>query len=124
MNNDKRRHPRKHFNSSGNENDFSFFLEEKGRLYEIKNVQDVSISGIGVGMSKEFKIDQKVALKYKSADYHLSINGTIAWCNSTSHIGSCRLGVKFDSGNQENNTLFFLAVRKYLDPFDSIPYKS
>jgi len=119
---EKRQHSRKPFNST--ENDFSFYLEDKGELYEINSVQDVSISGVGVGMPKEFNIGQKVALKYDSADYHIAINGTIIWCDNISNLGPCRLGVEFDPGNKEDNALFFLAVRKYLDPFDGVPFKT
>lgn len=122
MTNEQRRHPRKGFNTT--ENDFSFYLQDKQQLYQINNVQNVSISGVGVEIPKVINIGQKIALKYDSADYHLTINGTIVWCDSQSNTGSCRLGVEFDDGNQEDNALFFLAVRKYLDPFDNIPYKT
>lgn len=122
MTNEKRLHPRKGFNTA--ENDFSFYLEDKGQQYQVNDVQNVSISGVGVGLSKGIKIGQKIALKYDSADYHLSINGTIVWCDNTLHTGLYRLGVEFDAGNQEDNALFFLAVRKYLDPFDSVATKA
>ena len=122
MTDEKRKHPRKGFDSSTDE--FSFYLEEKGQLYEIRNVHDVSISGVGIHIPGKFNSGQKITLKYESPDYHLSIDGTVAWCDNSATIGSCRLGVEFDAGNQEDNTLFFLAVRKFLDPFDSVPLKS
>jgi len=119
---DKRKHPRKGFSSSADE--CSFYLEEKGQLYEIKHVQDVSISGVGIHLPRKINIGQKIILKYESHDYHLSIDGMVAWCDNAATIGSCRLGVEFDVGNQEDNALFFLAVRKFLDPFDGVPLKS
>ena len=118
---EKRQHSRKGFSST--ENDFSFYLEDKGQLFEINNIRDVSISGIGISIPKSFNIGHKVALKYDSADYHLTIQGTVAWSDNAANADARRLGVEFDTGNQEDNTLFFLAVRKYLDPFDNIPLK-
>lgn len=122
MSEEKRKYPRKGFNSAVDE--CSFYLEEKGRLYEINDVQDVSISGVGVHLPKKFNIGQKIVLKYESPDYHLSIDGTIAWCDNAVQPGSSRLGIEFDAGNQEDNSLFFLAVRKFLDPFNGVPLKS
>jgi PilZ domain len=122
MTNEKRKHPRKGFDASADE--FSFYLEDKSQLYEIRNVQDVSISGVGIHFPGKIDRGQKITLKYESPDYHLSIDGTIAWCDNSTTIGSCRLGVEFDLGSQEDNALFFLAVRRFLDHSDGLALNS
>ncbi len=122
MTGEKRKYPRKLFRPD--DHDFSFYLQDKGGSYEISNVQDVSISGVGVGIPRSFNIGQKVSLQYDSEDYHLTIDGTIVWCDGSVNSGSCRLGVEFDADSQEDNTLFLLAVRKYLDTSDNTQLKT
>lgn len=94
-----------------------FMLMENGETFAISHVRDVSISGVGLEAHHEFSEGTQVALAYDSGDFQLSINGTVMWC--TAEDGdSFTMGIEFDADNRQDNALFFLAIRKYLDEFD------
>ena len=114
---EKRRNARSSLNIGDEHN--LFFLLAEGNSYEIREIRDVSISGVGLATQRAFEPGEKVALRYDSDDFELKIDGTVAWCNQTHDNGNCHMGIEFDPANRENNSLFFLALRKYLDEFDS-----
>lgn len=115
---DQRQSSRVGINAEGHHNDF--FVESSGQNHKISNIRDVSISGVGLELQQAHNKGDQVNLKYDSDDLQLSINGTVMWCESQAD-GHCAMGIQFDTDNGENNTLFFLAMRKYLDDFDSLP---
>ncbi len=94
-----------------------FMLVQNGETFAISKVRDVSISGVGLEAQHEFSEGEQVALAYDSGDFQLSINGTVMWCTAEDS-GSFAMGVEFDMSNRQDNALFFLAIRKYLDEFD------
>lgn len=95
-----------------------FFLKTQGDVHPITLVRDVSVSGVGLEMNQPFQPGEAVSLKYDADDFELTITGTIIWCQRIEQNGRYNLGIEFDRQNGENNALFFLALRKYLDEFD------
>jgi len=102
--------------------DNQFYIEHSGQIHPIENVRDVSISGMGLEISEGFNEGERVMLNYSSDGFSMQIDGTVMWCDSQ-HSGSA-MGIEFDSANQSDNTLFFMAMRKYLDEFDSLPMQA
>jgi hypothetical protein len=96
-----------------------FFLRSSNGIYAITRVIDVSLSGAGIQTRYRLAPGEEVTLKFRSRDYRLEIRGTVAWCREDDDR-SCKLGIAFDPGNRERNSLFFLAMRKYLDDFDGV----
>lgn len=96
-----------------------FFLRSRDGIYAITRVVDVSLSGAGIQTRYRLVPGEEVTLKYRSRDYRLAIRGTVAWCREEEDR-NCKLGIAFDPQNRERNSLFFLAMRKYLDDFDGI----
>ncbi len=94
-----------------------FMLMRGDEPLAISKVRDVSISGVGVEARHEFKEGEAVALAYDSGDFQLSIQGTVMWCKPEGG-GEYAMGIEFDTSNRQDNALFFLAIRKYLDEFD------
>jgi len=99
-----------------------FYIERAGEIHPIKDVRDVSISGMGLEISEGFTKGEKIILNYNSDGFNMQIDGTVMWCDSQ-HSGSA-MGIEFDGSNQGDNTLFFMAMRKYLDEFDSLPLQA
>lgn len=94
-----------------------FMLMQDGQSFDIGKVRDVSISGVGLVVPHHFAEGEKVALAYDSGDFQLNIGGTVIWCNECEG-DNFTMGIEFDRDNRQDNALFFLAIRKYLDEFD------
>ena len=118
-NNDQRQDIRVGVSIDSQQNEF--FLHCGDQSFEIRKIRDVSISGVGLETVQNCEKGDTVVLKYDSDDLKLNIRGTVMWCKPLDHDGYA-LGIEFDVQNREDNTLFFMAMRKYLDEFDSLPY--
>lgn len=95
-------------------NETRFFLKSQDGVYAITKVHDVSLSGVGIETRYRLKPGERIVLKYRSSDMQISVEGTVAWCsrgNEQVHA----IGVAFLPGEKERNSVFFLALRKYLD---------
>lgn len=97
--------------------EIQFTLMQNDKTFAINRVRDVSISGVGLEAQQEFSKGEQLSLAYNSGDFQLSINGTVMWCTAQDN-NNFALGIKFDMENRQDNALFFLAIRKYLDEFD------
>ncbi len=95
-----------------------FFLEKDNDRQAIVRIRDVSISGVGINMNQPLDASMPVSLTYDSDDFKLTINGITAWCNPVEEGNSFDMGIQFNANDPNDNSLFFLAVRKYLDDFD------
>jgi hypothetical protein len=94
-----------------------FFLRCDDGVYAITRVRNISLAGVGIETRYRLKPGQHIALKYRSRDLKLSVSGSVMWCcPNGSHAYT--LGVAFDAGNRETNSVFFLALRKYLDKLE------
>ena len=98
-----------------------FFLEKGDTSHAITQVRDVSISGVGVVTDTPVEPRERIALTYDSDDFRLTVRGIAAWCQPNEQTQTYTMGIEFDSSDPADNSLFFLAVRKYLDDFDSVP---
>ncbi len=116
---EKRRETRSELNPGDHHN--LFFLEKGDASHPISKVRDVSISGVGIITDAPAEASEKVALTYDSDDFRLTINGVAAWCSANDDGTGYAMGIEFDASDPADNSLFFMAVRKYLDDFDNIP---
>lgn len=118
---DRRRHERKQLKT---ESGGVVFLARIGEdMVDIESVHDVSISGIRLGISRSMKIGQNVELVAKESDFSVSVIGTIRWTAPQPEDGSHVYGIEFDRKDMDNNILFFMSLRKYIDGFDDVPLK-
>lgn len=118
---DRRRHERKQLKT---ESGGVVFLARLGdEMVDIESVHDVSISGIRLGVNKSIKIGQNVELIAKESDFSVSVIGTIRWTAQQPEDASHVYGIEFDNKDMDNNILFFMSLRKYLDGFDDVPLK-
>ncbi len=112
---EKRKNARSGLAMENQANQFTLLRNEES--FDISRVRDVSISGIGLESPHPFREGEQVALAYEDGDFRLNINGRIMWCKAENDQRYA-MGIEFDHGNRQDNALFFLAIRKYLDEFD------
>jgi len=118
---DRRRHARKQLKT---ESGGVVFLARLGdEMVDIQSVHDVSISGIRLGVNRSIKLGQNVELIAKESDFSVSVIGTIRWTAQQTDDSSHVYGIEFDNKDMDNNILFFMSLRKYLDGFDDVPLK-
>lgn len=105
-----------------------FHVEVYNRQYILDEVHDVSVTGAGIKIPNEIVPGTPVKLVYRDTDYSISVLGKAVWCapvdgQSTtpdSPPESCfRTGIQFDARDR-NCTLFFMALREFIDTFDNV----
>ena len=108
----------KRYNARGalsvHSSDTHFFIKSENGVYAITRVQDVSLTGVGIETSYRLKPGEQIVLKYRSSDLQISVEGTVAWCNPCGEQ-SYTMGIAFRPGDKERNSVFFLALHRYLD---------
>ena len=118
-----RKHPRLTLDTMGVGN--SFHIEVYDDSFELDCVHDVSVCGTGIQIPRHIEAGALIRLVYKTRDYAISVKGITVWCtpiplgaeDPTPTIPSYRTGIQFDPGDH-NCALFFMALKKYIDPFD------
>ncbi len=96
----------------------SFFIDADGESFQFTNVNDVSISGMGIDTPFPLEKGAAIGLRYIADDFQLRLNGTVAWCETGAEEGSHRIGVQFDPANMNDNVMFFMTLREYVDDFE------
>jgi len=96
----------------------SFYLEFAGQTVPISNIRDVSISGVGLEVEQIIAQGETIELGFNSDDLELKVKGHVAWCDASN--SPVALGIEFTSDTPQDNMLFFMAMRKFLDEFDGI----
>jgi hypothetical protein len=95
-------------------NETRFFVKSESGVYTITQIQDVSLSGVGIETRYPLKPGELIVLKYRSSELQLSVEGTVAWSNQI-RPQVYSIGVSFLPDEKRHNAVFFLALRKYLD---------
>lgn len=119
--NDRRRHARVKFRGESGGVKFTVRLDDQ--LCDILAVHDVSISGIRLELARQLTVGQSLELIAQETDFSVSVLGTVRWGASAEPGRSFEYGVEFDTTDVDNNILFFMSLRKYLDSFDDVPLK-
>jgi len=115
----RRQEERKEFHMSECEGTFTLAVDDE--LFEIENVFDISLSGMGIETQAYLGPGKCVTITYEEDDREVSVTGTVSWCEDDpeSH-GDYRVGILFGYSYRDNNSLLYMAVRKYLDPLDRV----
>lgn len=105
-----------------------FHVEVYNRQYVLDEVHDVSVSGAGIKIPNEIAPGTPVKLVYRDLDYSISVLGKAVWCTpvndqlfapDTLKAPHFRTGIQFD-GRDRNCTLFFMALREFIDTDDNV----
>jgi hypothetical protein len=115
-NKDQRQETRVNVELQGQTN--SFYVEFADQSVPITNIRDVSVSGVGLELEQIIAQGETIELGYDSDDLNLKVKGHVAWCDA--NASPVALGIEFTSETPQENMLFFMAMRKYLDSFDGV----
>lgn len=83
----------------------------------------MSISGIRLVLDRNLKSGQELNLSAREAEFAITLVGNVRWSRELADQSGFEVGVEFDSMDVDNNILFFMSLRKYLDGFDDLPVK-
>lgn len=98
----------------------TFTLEIGDDEYEIEDVGDISLSGIGFEVSSYLDPDSPVTIVYEEDEKVVSVAGHVVWCQDhPRHHGSYKCGVLFDYSYRDENSQLLLAVKDYIDTTDN-----
>src|SRR3569833_1723678 len=107
-----------------NEKEAMFRLKHNGRWLRIHDVNDVSISGIGLRFAEAIDAGTPIKICFMSRDLEVVLGAKVCWCHACTQdvsiagtTGGYRVGVEFDPQRLDDSMLMFMALRKYLDPF-------
>jgi len=92
-----------------------FEIEVNGNTEIFSQVNDVSISGMGIKLQHPLVEGQVVVIRYSASDFSLKLQAVISWC--TKKDDDFYVGVEFMTEDVDTNVLFFMTLREYIDDF-------
>jgi hypothetical protein len=116
MNSDKRNHERKNLASDQIQGKFAIITNEE--RIEFDKVNDVSISGMGLGVDHSLGENSPLQVSYESEDLNILINAKIIWQEKVD--SGFHVGIEFSNENVDSNVMLFMAMREYIDDFGEI----
>jgi len=114
MESEKRSHKRK--NLDYDQIPGKFQVELGDEAIEFNQVNDVSISGMGLLFPKSISAGDTIRISYVSNDFSTSIEAEVVWEEKLSD-GVFRLGVEFSNKKMDDNIMLFMTLREYIDDF-------
>ncbi len=92
----------------------TFTLEAQGEEFEIDEVTDLSLSGMGFEMNGYLDPDTPVCLTYEEDDQRIRLTGRIIWCEDhpTDH-GRYQYGLVFHYSARDDNSRLLQALQDY-----------
>ena len=117
MNSEKRNHERKNLASDQIEGIFSIIVKDEKIVFD--QVNDVSISGMGIRVDHFLDKDQPIKVCYESDDFNIEINAEIVW-EEKLEDNTFRIGVQFSNENMDGNVMLFMTMREYIDDFGEL----
>jgi len=119
---ERRKNERKTFCMETFEGTF-FIIEPNDKRSEVTNVEDVSISGIGLDMKGiNYEPGCKLDLIFETEGLRISIVSIVRRVDKHKEQDLYRVGLEFAAGQGDMTLLFFMALRTYLDSFDATRY--
>ncbi len=118
---DRRRHERKAFVEQ--EGSIEFLVQVGNEFCAIQSVYDVSISGIRMVIERKLAVGATLVLSAKEPGFCITVKGVVRWSAEEAEDQGYSCGVEFYNEEMNNNVLFFMSLRKYLDQFDDAPFK-
>ncbi len=92
----------------------TFTLEAQGEEYEVEEVSDLSLSGMGFEMAAYLDPDTAVRLIYEEDDRRIILSGRVIWCEDHPTVhGSYQYGMIFDYSARDDNSQLLRALRDY-----------
>jgi len=91
-----------------------FVLATADDEYEIEEINDISLTGIGFDLPVYLDTDTEVSVTYEEDQVTVTINGRVIWCEDHPDIhSSFRIGVQFDYADLDESSQLLIAVERY-----------
>lgn len=114
MKSEQRTQARRNLSSDQIPGKFSVLL--KNEEIEFTQVNDVSISGMGICLDHYLGKESHLQVSYQSDDLSILINAEVIWQEKLED-NSFRIGVQFSNEDVDSNVMLFMAMREYIDDF-------
>ena len=114
MNTEKRDQERNSLSSGQIPGKFSLILKENE--IEFNQVNDVSISGMGICLDHYLGQESSLQVSYISDDLSVIINAEVVWQEKLED-NTFRIGIQFSNEQVDSNVMLFMAMREYIDDF-------
>lgn len=114
MDSEKRNHERKNLNYGQIPGTFQVDLSDES--IEFNQVNDVSISGMGMLFPRSVPAGDTIRVSYVSPEFSTSIEAEVVWEEKLSD-GVFRLGLEFSNKKMDDNIMLFMTLREYIDEF-------
>lgn len=114
MNDENRVQERNSLSSGQIPGKFSLILKDEE--VEFNQVNDVSISGMGICLDHFLGQESAIKVSYVSDDCSVVINADVVWQEKLDD-NSFRIGIQFSNEQVDNNVMLFMAMRAYIDDF-------
>lgn len=94
-----------------------FHVVHENRLVEFNQVNDVSVSGMGILLDVDIRPGCEIKVAYEADDLMVALDAEVVWQEKLSD-DVFRVGIKFATNNMNDNVMLFMALREYIDNFD------
>jgi len=98
----------------------AFHLDAAGEHFELTQLSDVSVSGVGLVLSTPLQVGSNIDLTFVAGDWSISVDGKVIWCSldadDVDSTDTYRLGIKLNPTNSNNNVIFFMASKSMVRP--------
>ena len=111
---DKRRHERA--NLAYEQIPGKFHIGIGSERIEFNQVNDVSISGMGILLDSYLATSSSITIGYEAEEFCVQIQAEVVWQEKLSDE-VYRMGIHFSNLNVENNVMLFMTLREYIDDF-------
>lgn len=113
---EKRRHERK--NLAYEQIPGTFQIRFGDKKIEFNQVNDVSISGMGILIDNHLPTKSQVSISYEADDLRISVQAEVVWQEKLSD-DVYRMGLQFSNKDVDDNVMLFMTLREYIDEFGS-----
>jgi len=114
---EKRRHERKNLVYEQIPGKFHIGLGDE--RIEFNQVNDVSISGMGILLEQYLAKNSEITVEYEADDFYVKIQAEVVWQEKLSDE-VYRMGIHFSNNSVDDNVMLFMALREYIDDFGAI----
>ncbi len=83
---------------------------------EFNQVNDVSISGMGILLDSYLATKSNITIGYEAEDFNVQIQAEVVWQEKLSD-DVYRMGIHFSNHNVDDNVMLFMTLRNYIDDF-------
>ncbi len=98
-----------------------FLIKTGSETRSFTQVRDVSVSGVGISLDQPIDSGSEITLSYREEDVDVTVTGKVAWCSKPKAEREEDLyciGIELPASEGNENALFFMALREYIDKFE------